>query len=255
MSGNFEQGYIKLHRKILENPISEKPHYAWLWIILLLKANHKTAEFIWNGEKKTIKAGQFITGREKLSQESHISQGTVERILKYLENEQQIKQETNNKFRIITIVNWEKYQINGQQTDSKTDNQRTTNGQQTDTNNNDKNVKNDKNTIAKAIVKLPVSKENLDVTAVYEYLKKQLNGTPDGSQIQNRRFATLLLNRFKKDYPNKNPVELIEKLIEYGLKDEFHSKNITSFKYLYYNAQKIIQSIKGRIKNPKVITI
>ena len=95
---------------------------------------------MWNNQTILIREGQFLTGRKELSKETGISETTVERILKMLENEQQIMQEKTTKFRIITIINWKEYQ-GGQQTDNK----RTTDGQQTDTNKNDKNDKNDKN--------------------------------------------------------------------------------------------------------------
>jgi len=97
---------------------------------------------MWNNQTILIREGQFLTGRKELSKETGISETTVERILKMLENEQQIIQEKTTKFRIITIINWKEYQ-GGQQTDNK----RTTDGQQTDTNKNDKNDKNDKNLV------------------------------------------------------------------------------------------------------------
>jgi len=101
-----------------------------------------------------------------------------------------------------------------------------------------------KNTISKEIEAKPYG--NQEINDLISFLKEKLGGSPDGSQQENRRFTYLLLNKFKKDYPDKDPVDLIKFLIEAGLKDSFHSKNATNFKYLYYNAQKIIQSIKGR---------
>jgi len=136
------QGWIKLHRKILDNPICKKPNYAWLWVYLLLKANHKEEKFMWNKEIIIIKDGQLLTGRKQLSQETGIPEGTIEGILTAMDkNGHQIQQQKTTKFRIITILNWKEYQ----QSDRKTDNKRTTNGQQTDTNKNDNNEKNEKN--------------------------------------------------------------------------------------------------------------
>jgi hypothetical protein len=111
------------------------------------------------------------------------------------------------------------------------------------------------------ITNITVSKEtgktasygNKDINILIAFFKEQLGGSLDDSQRQNRRFAYLLLNRFKKDYPDKNPVELIQFLIKAGLEDSFHGKNLTNFKYLYYNGQKIIQSIKGRFNQVAII--
>lgn len=85
-----------------------------------------------------------------------------------------------------------------------------------------------------------------------DYLRQQLGGSLDDTEKNNRRFAYLLLQRFKKDYPDKNSVQLIKKLISYGLADEFHSKNIATFKYLYYHAQKIILAVKSSAQKSKV---
>ena len=132
------EGFIYLHRKLLENPICQKPAYLSLWIILLLKASYAEKEMIWDGGIIKLEAGQFITGRKKLSMETGIPESTIERALDYMEKSgQQIKQQKNNRFRIITIVNWSKYQKNGQQMDTKTDSKRTTDGQLADTINKD----------------------------------------------------------------------------------------------------------------------
>ena len=143
----MNNGYIKLHRKILDNSISSKPNWAWLWVVLLLKANHEEKKIIWNNKEMTIKGGSFITGRKQLSKESGVSQTTVERVLDYLEKSSQIGQQKTNKFRLITINKWKEYQID-----------RTTNGQQTDTNKNDKN---DKNIILAAKAAKPIINYNL----------------------------------------------------------------------------------------------
>ena len=96
-----------------------------LWLHLLCMASHCESEFLWNGELKTIRIGQFITGRKELSKQTGIPETTIERILKVLESGHQIQQQKTTKYRLITILNWSKYQV--------VDNKRTTNGQQTDT--------------------------------------------------------------------------------------------------------------------------
>ena len=117
------QGWIKLYRQIQNKGYYKKSHYVHLWVHLLLNANHKDNEFMWNGDLILIKEGQLLTGRKELSAGTGISQSTIERILKMLENEHQIMQRKTTKFRIITIINWKDFQ-GGQQTDNK----RTTNG-------------------------------------------------------------------------------------------------------------------------------
>lgn len=136
----MENGWIKLHRRILDNPISKKPQYLSLWIHLLLMANHKEAKMMWNGEILSIHEGQFVTGRKELSLKTGIPETTIEDILNFLERQQQIRQQKTTKFRLITVINWEKYQIS----DTKSDNKPTTSRQQADTNKNVKKNKNEK---------------------------------------------------------------------------------------------------------------
>ena len=102
--------------------------------------------------------------------------------------------------------------------------------------------------ISKEIEATPQTFGREDINQSIAFLKSKLAGTPDGSQAENRRYAKLLIDRFKKDYPGKDPVFLVKRLIEGGMMDSFHGKNITSFKYLYYNAQKIIQAVKAKKK-------
>jgi hypothetical protein len=138
------EGWIKLHRRIIEKGYYKSSKHFHLWVHLLLKANHKRNEFMWNNNLIVVKEGQFITGRKRLSEETGIDESSVERILKMLENEQQIEQQKTTKYRLITIVNWSDYQQNEQQIEQQTNNKRTTSEQQVNTNKNDKNDKNDK---------------------------------------------------------------------------------------------------------------
>ena len=122
----MNSGWIKLHRKLLDNPMIKKPSWIHLWVVLLLMANHDDDhKFIWNGKEAKLEKGQFITGRKILSDKTGIPETTIERILDYLQNSGQIGQQKTTKYRLITIVKWNEYQ--------EVDNKRTTNGQQTDT--------------------------------------------------------------------------------------------------------------------------
>jgi hypothetical protein len=145
----MNNGFIFLHRKLLDNPIINKPFYCHLWITILLMASHRPNRFIWNGEEKLIDTGQFITGRKELSRKTGIPESTVEDILKFLEKQHQIRQQKTNKFRLISVVNYCKYQ----KPDSKSNNKPTTKQQQADTINNDNNDNNGNK--AHPIKKLP----------------------------------------------------------------------------------------------------
>lgn len=136
------EGWIKLHRKTLDNPIITKDSdYLAVWIYLLLNTTHKEYDVLFKGKRVTLKRGQLLTGRKSISEKLKIDENKVQRILKSLENENQIEQQKSNKNRLITIVSWDKYQQDEQQLNNK----RTTSEQQVNTNKNVKNIKNDNN--------------------------------------------------------------------------------------------------------------
>lgn len=115
-----------------------------------------------------IKEGQLITGRKQLSDGTGIPESTIEDILKMLEKEHQIQQQKNNKYRIITILNWKEHQ---NPTALPTSIQ-----QQADTYKNDKKEKNTSERSSQSIeivddaVKAP--KQVKTANAVYEPLLK-----------------------------------------------------------------------------------
>lgn len=136
-------GWIKLHRKTLDNPIvcKDSDHIA-VWMYLLLNATHKQYPAMFMGNKILLQPGQLITGRKVIAEKFNISESKVQRILKSFENEQQIEQQNGNKNRLISILSWPDYQESEQQDEHLVNNKRTTTEQQVNTN---KNVKNDKN--------------------------------------------------------------------------------------------------------------
>ena len=137
------EGWIKIHRKMLENPIICKDSdYLSVWIYLLLNATHKEIPALFKGEKITLQPGQLITGRKSMSNKLKISESKIYRIINEYKSEQQIEQQTSNKNSLITILNWNKYQQSEQQNEQQMNNKRTTTEQQLNTN---KNVKNDNN--------------------------------------------------------------------------------------------------------------
>lgn len=142
MNGN---GYIKLYRKLLDNPVvcKDSDHLA-VWIYLLLNATHQKQKMIFEGKVIVLQPGQLITGRKSISAKIHVSESKVQRVLKMLESEQQIEQQTTPRNRLITIVAWTDYQESERQTEQQLNNNRTTTEQQLNTN---KNVNNGRSSI------------------------------------------------------------------------------------------------------------
>lgn len=139
----MQQGWIKLHRKLLENPfVMKDAEFFSLWIYLLLHATHDNYSVVFKGQKRILNPGQMITGRKKMAEDLHINESKVYRILKVYESEQQIEIETSNKKSIITICHWNEYQKFEQQNEQQINNCKTNSERLLNTNNNVNNVKN-----------------------------------------------------------------------------------------------------------------
>lgn len=137
------EGWIKLHRRLSENPLWKCEAFTrgQAWIDLILLTNHEDNYFYKRGVKIDVKRGQCGWSELALSERWKWSRNKVNKFLKDLEKEHQIKQQKSNVTQIVTILNYNKYQQKGQQKDTR----RTPKGHQKDTNKNVKNVKNDKN--------------------------------------------------------------------------------------------------------------
>lgn len=122
--------YIKLYESLLDNPIvcKDGDHLA-IWIYLLLNAKWSPTDDIFCGDRVTLQPGQLITGRLKIASALGVSESKVHRVLKLFEIEHQIEQLTSPRSRLITVMNWLKYQYCEQPDEQRVNNCRTTDEQ------------------------------------------------------------------------------------------------------------------------------
>lgn len=127
-------GWIKLHRQSLDNPIVMKdPDHLAIWIYLLLNATHKKRPAMFGGKKIMLEPGQLITGRKKIAEDVGVNEHKVFRVLNLFKTEQQIEQQSTRYGSLITIVAWNEYQDNEQQNEQQMSNKRATSEQQVST--------------------------------------------------------------------------------------------------------------------------
>lgn len=147
------EGWIKLYRELLGKTIwknSTGKQNAILATILLL-ANHEQNEWEWKGKKYYVKPGQFITSLSSIAKYSgkDVSIQNVRTALKRFEKLEFLTNKSTKQCRLITIVNWGKYQGAESKPNKRPNNQLTNDQQrpnnQLTTNNNDNNVNNDNN--------------------------------------------------------------------------------------------------------------
>lgn len=112
------RGWIRLHRKIMDNPFWLKEPFTpgQAWVDLLLLANHK-AGIIWKrGIMIEVKRGQVGHSERTLAARWRWSRNRVKRFFRDLKTMQQIELETEpqnkNVTALITIVNYDLYQGN-----------------------------------------------------------------------------------------------------------------------------------------------
>lgn len=115
--------YIKLHRKSIESQVFSDAELWRLFCWCLMRANWK--EGFYCGER--IEPGSFATGRKSASTELGVSESTWYRSMQKLERLGCISLKVNNRFTIVFIANWSKYQggVNNKRT---TDEQLANNG-------------------------------------------------------------------------------------------------------------------------------
>ena len=210
-------GWIKLHRSTLENPIvcKDSDHLA-VWVYLLMKVTHKEYDTIFEGKRYTLKPGQQIFGRKSIASDLKVNESKVQRILKTFESEQQIEQQTSSKNRLVSIVNWSRYQDSEQLIEQQLNNKRTTTEQQVNTNNNTNNTNNSKKRVTRHkhgeyshILLTDEQYERLktEYPAIDETIKKmdewiQLKGKPYNDY-------NLALRKWLKDEPKTKPTDIL----------------------------------------------
>ena len=134
------QGWIKLHRQITDNEFYNSERFTKMqaWIDLLLLAGHAKQTIFIRGVEINLKPGELCYSQQSLAKRWNWNFKTVRKFLELLENRQMVKCKITTVTTVITILNWDKYQIDGEQNGEQKESR-------TDTNKNVKNVNNEKN--------------------------------------------------------------------------------------------------------------
>ena len=211
------EGWIKLHRKLLEWEWYGDSKMVHLLFHLIASANHKDNN--WRGIK--VKRGQVIVGYNELSSKTGISIQSLRTCIKKLKSTGEVTVKTTNKYSLVTILKYDSYQIN-EDTNKQTNNQLTINQQSTNnqltTNKNVKKEKNENNTNSKVFYDNEINtNENTDIYRSFvndlhdneyaiEFLKLK-------TQVTFKNFNNLLKESKLK---NKRLSKEIESMLEWG---------------------------------------
>ena len=123
----MSNGWIKLHRGILESDVFQNERLLKVWIWCLCKASHKEHTQFVGHQLVTLQPGQFIFGRAVAAESLRMAKSTVWDSMKVLEKLGNINIKSNNKFSVITIEKWTFFQDEDDDIRQQTDNKPTTN--------------------------------------------------------------------------------------------------------------------------------
>ena len=120
---NENNGFIVIHRKILEWKYAQFPAAVTIWVHLLAMANWKPGFFL----GMEIPRGSLATSIGALAKRTGLSESTIRRWLKKFEEDGQIERKVTNRCTIIKISNYAAFQdlpddeVNNQMTGQMTD--------------------------------------------------------------------------------------------------------------------------------------
>ena len=254
------EGFINLHRTLLDSMIFSSQTGLKIWIWLLLKASYRKRHVslkIGKGETTvTIERGQLLFGRYKAEEELGIDGSTIYRWLKKLEENEMILLQSNNQYSIITICNYDTYQSGNTNEEQPMSNQRTADEQQMNSrrtaDEQQMNTYNKDNNIKKVNKDNKVNKEDGEKQKlVFPYHSEKFmflwNELVKMPKWRKKPFSALQLTLHKlSEYDEDFVIELIENAITGNYQGIIFSN--TKEKYEQFKQQKYGENIRNNAK-------
>lgn len=234
------KGWIKLHRNLVEKVIwrDATPEQKTILVTLLMMANHEKREWEWKGKKYESAPGQFVTSLDSIAKNAGkgVSIQNVRTALVKFEKYGFLTNESTNKNRLITIVNWGVYQNDEKEvTNVSTGNQQATNKQLTtnknvrmrECKNNNKNIRH--------------KYEICDMRLAELFFNEILNNNASYKKPNLETWANDI--RLMRERDNRTE-EQIEYLIKWVQAHDFWHANVLSPKTLRKQFDKLVMQVK-----------
>lgn len=124
----MSEGWIALHRKVLQSDVWENPDLFRFWTWCLLKASHSAVTKLVGYKAVALQRGQFVFGRRMAHLETGLSERTIRTCVTALKDgpDPRISVKTTNAYSIITILKWGDYQFFDRENDPQPTNERPT---------------------------------------------------------------------------------------------------------------------------------
>ena len=241
-------GFIKLHRQLLDWEWYSDNNTFRVFIHCLLKANYKDKN--WKG--MTIKRGQFVTSTSHLSIELGLSINKIRLSLSKLKKTKEITIKTTNKNTLISIVKFDTYQDidteNHKQNNKQTTNKTQSKHKQTTTTKEIKNIKNSKNTIRKKVnqKKKEFDFGNLSANLIEKINEFMLYRAEIKKPFKSDRSIQQKINSLKKEVAEHGEQKVIES-INLSIENGYQGTSVKWLKKDDYEKQQTDRNIYEQI--------
>lgn len=110
-----QPGWIKIHRALMDHWSASEPEALAVWVRMLCEANYEDKKANVYGQLVEVKRGQLVFGLDAFSARSGVSVKKLRRIIDMLLKDGMLGRQVFNRFSIITITCYDKYQDVGKQ--------------------------------------------------------------------------------------------------------------------------------------------
>ena len=163
-------GWIKIHRSIFDNPWMNNADVLGTWVYILLNVAYQPTDVVFEGKRITLAPGQGLFKIRQMAKILGVSHSKLNRIITLFKSETQIETQTTPRNTLITVVNWGKYQANETQNETQ--------------------VEHNWNTTGTQVEHLPIIKRNKEIK------NKRIYG-----EYQNVKLTDEELEKLKNEFP------------------------------------------------------
>jgi hypothetical protein len=247
--------FVKLDRALLDWEWFGDSNTVHVLIYLLLEVNWQPGK--WQGID--IEPGSKVTSRAKIAGATGLSEKQVRLALERLEKSNVITRSGAGLGQLVTLVNWAKYQLNGEGEGRTRAGEKagagpdkgTPEGREKATIKEEKKLRREegKNSsqlpLSGITEKAPSAFGDPSINELMAFLKAENGNLMDGSVKNNRYACATLIKKARAAKPDADPVAGIKHLIREGKKVHFHGPKITSFTYLLDHTTEIANLIRS----------
>ena len=108
-------GWIKIYRDLNDHWLSQDMEKLGRWVSLLLLATHDDYKAMIGDSLVTLKRGQVATSFSSLAKRWNCSKSTASKFIELLESDKMVERKCERKTTILTICNYESYQVSENQ--------------------------------------------------------------------------------------------------------------------------------------------